>query len=207
MNTLKSSTHYAIADDAHTKTQQLLSTTREAMKRQEKKKECGPCNMCCITLKIDEPDLKKDADSPCKNLSPQKGCAIYESRPSLCKNWKCAWLMMPKIPNYLRPDKCGFIIKVEMSEAQPEYILTALTNPIQTLTSSRALELIASCISANTKISINIPTKPGHVNARVLITGYINKEDLISEQNLRIKILSAMASGSKHDTDLIARLT
>jgi len=174
-------------------------------RKQSKPKQCGPCNMCCIVLKIDDNKLKKEADTPCKHLSPEKGCSIYADRPETCRNWLCAWMAIPGLPNTLRPDKCGFVIRP--SDSPFEYTLTASENHTQALTSTAALEFIATCIRSNFVISVNVPTKPGHVNAKTMLTGFVREEDLRSEQSLRIKVLSAMVSGANANTDLIVKIS
>ena len=61
---------------------------------------CGACSLCCKLLQIDEPELKKPANEWCRHCRPGKGgCAIYDERPPVCRDFACEWLINPKHKN------------------------------------------------------------------------------------------------------------
>jgi hypothetical protein len=72
---------------------------------------CGRCNGCCVTLRIDAPELRKEAGVPCPNLTPA-GCGIYETLPRLCRGYHCLWRMSAELPDLARPDRCGVIFSL-----------------------------------------------------------------------------------------------
>ena len=72
-------------------------------------KTCGPCQVCCVALKIKAPELRKDAQIPCPHLVP-KGCGIYESRPLVCRSFLCGWRLMPDLDASWRPDLSGVML-------------------------------------------------------------------------------------------------
>ena len=169
-----------------------------------KTKKCGSCNQCCISLTINEPGLQKEADIACANLSSDKGCSIYADRPQVCRGFQCGWITLPKLPNSFRPDKCGFMI--DSGPTSPfDFNIIPHRNYIQTLTSSEALGFIATCIQSDFTISISVPTKPGHQNAKSLLSGYVTPDDLRTEQALRLKVLTAIASAMEHPTELAVK--
>lgn len=74
-------------------------------------RRCGTCSACCITPKIDE--LDKPENTPCSHLRPgnvRGTCGIYGQRPEQCRKFLCAWLMEPRMPEEMRPDKSGFVL-------------------------------------------------------------------------------------------------
>jgi hypothetical protein len=79
-------------------------------------KTCGPCQVCCVALKIKTPQLRKDARVPCPHLV-EKGCGIYESRPPVCRSFLCGWRLMPELDASWRPDRSGVML-LPLSEAQ-----------------------------------------------------------------------------------------
>lgn len=79
-------------------------------------KSCGPCQACCVALKIKTPQLRKDARIPCPHLV-QKGCGIYESRPPVCRSFLCGWRLMPELDTSWRPDLSGVML-LPLSQAQ-----------------------------------------------------------------------------------------
>lgn len=174
---------------------------KKASTKKETQRKCGKCNSCCIHLRIDTEELKKNPGVPCDHLAKDSGCSIYESRPQVCRGFKCWWLLIDNIPNFLRPDKCGFII-VPDNGSPRGLTITPLKHHIQTFTSSSCLGFIAASISVNSLISISVPTKPGHMNAKSLLTGVVTNQDLTSENTLRMKILSIIASAQEHQTEI-----
>lgn len=79
-------------------------------------KSCGPCQACCVSLKIDTPQLRKKAHVPCPHLV-HKGCGIYDSRPPVCRGFLCGWRLLPALDTSWRPDLSGVML-VELPEAQ-----------------------------------------------------------------------------------------
>jgi len=71
-------------------------------------KSCGPCTMCCSALEI--PELKKPAGPLCSNCRLGAGCAIYNDRPQVCRDFECEWLTCRELSPRLRPDFVGTIL-------------------------------------------------------------------------------------------------
>lgn len=73
-------------------------------------KECGDCSACCSgALSGNAHGHYFFKGRPCFFLS-DKGCSIYESRPeNPCVGYKCGFLSEAYFPEWMRPDKCGFL--------------------------------------------------------------------------------------------------
>ncbi len=76
-------------------------------------RNCGSCGVCCKVLRIDAPELQKSAGEWCPNCQPGKGCAIYDSRPAVCRDYRCVWLATDFLPEDARPDKLKVMFSVE----------------------------------------------------------------------------------------------
>lgn len=74
------------------------------------KKECGECSACCSgALSGTAHGHHFFKGRPCFFLK-QTGCSIYENRPeNPCVNYKCSYLAEAFFPEWMRPDKCGYI--------------------------------------------------------------------------------------------------
>jgi hypothetical protein len=83
------------------------------------KRTCGPCNACCIDLKIVAPELKKKARVPCPHLSGQ-GCGIYENRPGVCREFLCGWRLLEDMDKDWRPDLSGILAMRRAPSEMPE---------------------------------------------------------------------------------------
>jgi len=71
-------------------------------------KACGACNMCCKVLEIEE--INKPAGPYCPNCNVGTGCAIYASRPTVCRDYECLWKSDRGMSAQMRPDRIGTIL-------------------------------------------------------------------------------------------------
>jgi len=124
---------------------------------------CGECTVCCVSLRIEEPELTKRADVPCPNLlSTVKGCAIYNSRPAVCRTWYCGWRIMPFVNEDMRPDKSKVLIKTDGHQ----FIFQPLTiQDVSSLLNMNVMEAIATLVVNDVSVQTSIPTRPGFCNA------------------------------------------
>ena len=73
------------------------------------RRRCGPCNACCVELKIATPELQKKARAPCQHLTAA-GCGIYASRPAVCQQFLCGWRLFEELGDDWRPDLSGVMM-------------------------------------------------------------------------------------------------
>ena len=96
-------------------------------------RKCGPCNVCCVLMKVEE--LEKPAGAICPNLGGTIGgwkrCMIYEERPQGCRAFRCEWLR-GAASSKDRPDK-SFIMAAFQANGEingqpigPTIVLTEL---------------------------------------------------------------------------------
>jgi len=73
--------------------------------------------------------LAKPAGEWCRHCAVGSGCEIYDSRPQECRDFVCQWLVMPQMPDSMRPDK----IKVLMITEGANFNLAAYCEPANPL--------------------------------------------------------------------------
>jgi hypothetical protein len=73
------------------------------------KKRCGECTACCVALRVDTPEFKKEGGLACQHLTA-KGCGIYQTRFKICREFLCGWLLFPELDEGWRPDRSGILI-------------------------------------------------------------------------------------------------
>jgi uncharacterized protein len=88
-------------------------------------KSCGPCTLCCSALHITE--LNKPAGPACEHCA--NGCAIYATRPQVCRDFECDWLTERALPITLRPDRVGVIL-MEADEGDEYLAVCAPQKPL-----------------------------------------------------------------------------
>lgn len=71
---------------------------------------CGRCTLCCKTVAVTE--LAKAPGAWCQHCQPAKGCAIYHSRPTGCRDFHCEWLRSEKLGPEWKPDRARFVLMV-----------------------------------------------------------------------------------------------
>jgi hypothetical protein len=87
-----------------------MDETRSAQESLVPGRACGTCTVCCKTLRINAPELKKLAGVLCPHCTEGGGCKIYETRPPVCQGWYCGWRRMQHLNDEWRPDRCGVLI-------------------------------------------------------------------------------------------------
>ncbi|MGZ3275869.1 MAG: YkgJ family cysteine cluster protein [Caulobacteraceae bacterium] len=108
---------------------------------------CGDCIACCVTPVIDTPELKKAEGVVCPNCTGN-GCAIYDRRPTVCRDYNCGWKRIASLPIETRPDHCGVMITVE-SHLPPRnlfenlFLVAVLTKDALDLETPLARDMIA----------------------------------------------------------------
>lgn len=69
---------------------------------------CGGCTACCTTHGVES--IEKLPRHGCKFCTAGSGCAVYETRPTECQEFICAWLVGKGGGPDLRPDKLGVVV-------------------------------------------------------------------------------------------------
>ncbi len=73
-------------------------------------RSCGACSCCCHVLRVDE--LSKPAGCDCVHQREGGGCGIYETRPPICRGYRCLWLQ-GGLEEEERPDRLGAVVDLE----------------------------------------------------------------------------------------------
>ena len=134
---------------------------------------CGECNVCCVALAIDDPELQKLEGHRCRNAQRDNGCAIYATRPHTCRTFFCGWRRLKWIRETLRPDKSGVLVRlhVEVSGdtgAKHLGVIFTLLNAAA-LKAEGLAESIAAGVGADVPVYLHLPGPSGHSGAHVRI--------------------------------------
>lgn len=90
---------------------------------------CGDCHACCEGFLVSTSYGNQFGNGiSCKFLC-NKECAIYETRPQVCKNYQCAW-SQGIIPNWLKPNKVGVLISVQENNENKQYLKVVEMKPV-----------------------------------------------------------------------------
>jgi uncharacterized protein len=68
---------------------------------------CGACSLCCKLLPIAV--LDKQANLWCRHCKPGNGCSIYRTRPQVCRDYQCGWLL-GVLNDHWSPANCHMIV-------------------------------------------------------------------------------------------------
>ena len=78
-------------------------------------RSCDSCSACCKIPKIETPEFSKPLGQWCTHCKPGAGCTIYETRPQVCRDYRCAWLGADILPDAFRPDRLKVMFSFEPS--------------------------------------------------------------------------------------------
>ena len=90
-------------------------------------RSCGTCSMCCKVFRLPWVDPDKKANAWCKNCSPGKGCAVYDTRPEPCMSYYCQWMFTPQLGAEWRPDAAKFVLNISHDEFWLEVVADLAT--------------------------------------------------------------------------------
>jgi hypothetical protein len=136
-------------------------------------RECGACNVCCVALTINDPEMKKVQGYRCRNARPDHSCAIYETRPNTCRTFFCGWRTLKWIREPLRPDQSGVLVRIRVSvsadskTAKPGVIFTLLRS--SALKAEGLAESVAAAVAADVPVFLSVPGPPGYTSSRAQI--------------------------------------
>lgn len=89
-------------------------TRQPGAARQRQPRACGPCSACCTTLDVGPP-INSLRNTRCAHDGAGTGCAIYATRPDVCRAFACLWLEEADAEGRVlrdeeRPDLCGLFL-------------------------------------------------------------------------------------------------
>jgi len=131
-------------------------------------RDCSGCTVCCTAMAIDRPEIQKEAGVTCRHCT-QTGCAIYETRPSLCREYHCGWRQLPILDDSWRPDRSGVFVELEPYEDQTAISLVLVGNPLKIVRQPWFLDFVATGIRGNLPLMLGIPGPPGHQGASLML--------------------------------------
>lgn len=71
-------------------------------------RSCGTCTLCCRLPDINL--FEKPANVWCRHCVEEKGCSIYEHRPSVCRDFLCLWMTDEKLGEEWNPSRSHMMI-------------------------------------------------------------------------------------------------
>lgn len=126
---------------------------------------CGSCNVCCVSLSIDEPNLRKPAGHRCPNAQDDNSCAIYPARPDTCRTFLCGWRQLKWVRGMLRPDRSGVLVRLHQEDApmgdapRPGIVVTLLREAA--LEAEGLAETVAAAVAAGIPVHLELPGPHG----------------------------------------------
>jgi len=154
-------------------------------------RDCGACEVCCIVPSINVAEMQKASSARCQHCT--QGCAIYETRPQVCRDYFCGWRRSAMVPDDWRPDKSGVLTELVMVDITPSrqttgVILTLIGNPLKTVRAPWFIAFVARSVAANTPVYLALPGPTGHLPAKIMLNGAAMNEALRRSQG-RVKEL------------------
>jgi hypothetical protein len=126
---------------------------------------CGDCTACCTVMAIDQPDIQKEAGVPCRHC--RNGCAIYDTRPGLCRDFHCGWRQLPILDENWRPDRSGVFVEIESIDAETVLSLVLIGNPLKTVRQDWFLDFVATGVRGSVRLELGLPGPRGFQGASV----------------------------------------
>ena len=139
-------------------------------------RSCGTCDVCCVTLTIDDPELRKVQGYRCRHLQAGGRCSIYDTRPNTCRAFYCGWRQLKWVRDSLRPDRSGVLVELA-GEIEADgtrrlgVSITLLTRAA--LKADGLAETVAAAVAAGIPVFLTIPGPPGYTSARARMNAHL----------------------------------
>ena len=136
-------------------------------------RDCGSCTLCCTVLAIDTPEIQKPSRLTCRHCMGS-GCAIYETRFPICRDYHCGWRMLPNLNEDWRPDRSGvFIEMVEhqgpMGRGALAAVLMLTGNPLKSIREPRFLDQVGAWLRSDFPVRLALAGPSGHEGYSILL--------------------------------------
>jgi hypothetical protein len=175
-------------------------------------RSCGECNVCCVALTINDPELQKPQGYRCPNSLPDHGCAIYETRPHTCRTFFCGWRRLKWIRETLRPDRSGVLVRLHVENkdgAQNLGVVFTLINNAA-LKADGLAETVAAGVLADIPVYLHVPGPPGYTASQVKINDALQHAVLTKDKPALLEALRrirAIGAAAKHEPIVMSRRT
>jgi hypothetical protein len=147
-------------------------------------RECGECTVCCVVPAIDKPEIQKPAAITCKHCSGG-GCAIYETRPLVCRSFHCAWRMFDFFGEDWRPDRSGIFAELLEMDGRRGMRLTLLRDPLAIVSQDGFIDFVVTGLRGQVPVMLVLPGPPGHQGGSILLnTGEMHRAVATSREKV-----------------------
>ena len=137
-------------------------------------RECGACTVCCVAPNIDKPEIQKASGAACRHCS-SGGCAIYQTRPPVCRSFYCAWRSVDIFDDAWRPDRSGVLAQIETEGIPEDFELTTgiglmlVGNPLQIVRQKYFQDFVVTGVMNSVPLFLSLPGPRGYQAATVFL--------------------------------------
>ena len=131
-------------------------------------RSCGECTLCCSVLNIDKPEIQKPSGVLCRHCTAG-GCAVYETRPQVCRSFHCGWMQLANMDDKWRPDRSGVFVEFQQLNGVTGLSLMLVGNPLKSLRQPFFIDFVANGVTQNVPLWMTLPGPPGHEGAQSLM--------------------------------------
>ena len=163
---------------------------------------CGSCNVCCVELTIEDPELQKVQGYRCPHAQRDNSCGIYAARPHTCRTFYCGWRRLKWIRESLRPDRSGVLVRLHGSISKTDG--TKRLGVEFTLLNAAALkaeglaESVAAAVAGGVPVYLCIPGRPGYTAAQARIDGVLRDAVHAKDKAAVLRILREVRAKGRH---------
>mgnify|MGYP006265671235 FL=1 len=143
-------------------------------------RDCGACTVCCTVMTINKPEIQKESGVTCRHCTAG-GCAIYDSRPPVCRAWYCAWRTVDIFDVAWRPDMSGVMPYVETEGISSDFDLSTgiglmlVGNPLKTVRQRWLQDFVETGLMNSVPLFLSLPGPRGHQ----AVTTSLNTEEML----------------------------
>lgn len=147
---------------------------------------CGDCTVCCQHLTIDCAEMTKLPGVLCRHSGAGGQCAIYEKRPTNCREFFCGWRQSP-LPEAWRPDRCEVLLVAGTDVApdgRQDGVRIHLFGGLDRIFWPPLIAYLRELLQNDIPAFLSVPGPHGHVAARVYLSGSANLRNAFASNDM-----------------------
>ena len=159
---------------------------------------CGGCSVCCEFFAIDTVELQKAQDVLCPHCIRPAGCGVYDSRPTICREWHCGWRQLSTLDWRWRPDRSGVLVEaLNVGPSLTGVRFTIVGGP-EVIGWPPLVEYAADLVAAGVLVFLSARGKLGHVLGTMRLDRLMSAAQSRDTQRIRRELAAALDACLAH---------
>ncbi|MBI1360899.1 MAG: hypothetical protein GC155_11530 [Alphaproteobacteria bacterium] len=143
-------------------------------------RSCDGCVVCCVVPPVKSPEFSKTSGVACQHCDTAAGCAIYATRPNVCREFLCGWRSLPFLDDRWKPEACGLLVLPDKNDIPLDFerrvgLAIIAFRARGDLQHRFVVEMLAGLVAGKAPVFLSVPGPPGFDFAKTLLNPLLDQ--------------------------------